>query len=77
MQGSGKCPVSCHYCKPCACPLKLSVDSNELMEIYEVEFYISTIIFTLPVSNTKLNVIVKTQANDHVCSTLMSDYHDG
>ena len=58
-------------------PLKLSADSDELMEIQEVEFYISTVISTLPVSDARLNVIAQTQANDHVCSTLISYCHDG
>ena len=40
-------------------PLKSSVDSDELMEIQDVEFYISTVISTLPVSNTRLNVIAQ------------------
>ena len=58
-------------------PLKLSADSDELMEIQKVEFYISTVISTLPVSDARLNVIAQTQANDHVCSTLISYCHDG
>ena len=42
-----------------------------------MEFYISTVISTLPVSNARLNVIAQAQANNHVCSTLISYCHNG
>ena len=53
-------------------PLKVTADSDELLEIQEVEFYISTVISTLPVSDTRLSTIAEAQANDPVCSTLLS-----
>ena len=58
-------------------PLKVTADSDELLEIQEVEFYISTVISTLPVSDTRLSTIAEAQANDPVCSTLLSYCRNG
>ena len=58
-------------------PLKFTANSDELMEIQEVEFYISTVISTLPVSDTRLSTIAQAQANDQVCSTLISYSQNG
>ena len=53
-------------------PLEYTVDSDELMEIQEIECHISTVVDTLPVSSTRLTAISQAQANDPVCSTLIS-----
>ena len=53
-------------------PLEYTVDSDELMEIQEIECHISTIVDTLPVSSTRPTAITQVQANDPVCSTLIS-----
>ena len=53
-------------------PLEYTVDSNELIEIQEIECHISTVVNTLPVSSTRLTAITQAQANDPVCSTLIS-----
>ena len=53
-------------------PLEYTVDSDELMEIQEIECHISTVVDTLPVSSTRLTAITQDQANDPVCSTLIS-----
>ena len=53
-------------------PLEYTVDSDELMEIQEIEWHISTVVDTLPVSSTKLTAITQAQVNDPVCSTLIS-----
>ena len=53
-------------------PLEYTVDSDELMEIQEIECHISTVVDTLPVSSTRLTAIIQAQANDPVCSTLIS-----
>ena len=42
------------------------------MEIQEKECHISTVVNTLPVSSTRLTAITQDQANDTVCSTLIS-----
>ena len=42
------------------------------MEIQEIECHISTVVDTLPVSSTRLTAITQDQANDPVCSTLIS-----
>ena len=57
---------------PSQAPLEYTVDSDELMEIQEKECHISTVVDTLPVSSTRLTVITQAQANDPVCSTLIS-----
>ena len=38
-------------------PLEYTVNSDELMEIQEIEFHISTVVDTLPVSSTRLTAI--------------------
>ena len=58
-------------------PLEHTVDSNELMEIQEIECHISTVVDTLPVSSTRLTAITQAQANDPVCSTLISYCSNG
>ena len=49
-----------------------TVDSDELMEIQEIECHFSTVVDTLPVNSTRLTAITQDQANDPVCSTLIS-----
>ena len=53
-------------------PLKYTTDSDELMEIQEIECHISIVVDTLPISSTILTAITQAQANDPVCSTLRS-----
>ena len=53
-------------------PIEYTVDSDELMEIQEIECYISIVVDTLPVSSIRLTAITQAQANDPVCSTLIS-----
>ena len=53
-------------------PLEYTVDSDKLMEVQEIEYHISTVVDTLPVSSTRLTPITHAQANDPVCSTLIS-----
>ena len=43
------------------------MDSDELMEIQEIECHIPTVVDTLPVSNTILTAITQAQADDPVC----------
>ena len=42
------------------------------MEIQEIECHISTVVDILPVNSTRLTSITQAQANDPVCSTLIS-----
>ena len=53
-------------------PLEYTVDSDELMKIQEIQYHISTVVDILPVSSTRLTAITQAQANDPVCSTLIS-----
>ena len=53
-------------------PLEYTVDSDELMEIEEIECHIPTVVDTLPVSSTRLTAITQAQADDPVCNTLIS-----
>ena len=53
-------------------PFEYTVESDELMEIQEIECQILTVVDTLPVSSTRLTAITQAQANDLVCSTLIS-----
>ena len=53
-------------------PLEYTVDSDELMKIQEIECHIPTVVDTLPVSSKRLTAITQAQANDPVCSTLIS-----
>ena len=53
-------------------PLEYTVDSDELMEIQEIECHIPTVVDTLPVSSTRLTAITQAQADDPVCNTLIS-----
>ena len=53
-------------------PLEFVVDSDELMEIQEIECHIPTVFETLPVSSTTLTAITQAQADDPVCNTLIS-----
>ena len=53
-------------------PLKQPVDSDEQQEIQEVDYHISTVLSTLPVSSAKLNNIMQVLANDQLCSKLIS-----
>ena len=64
--------ISAHCRHLSRAPLEYTLDSDELMEIQEIECQISTVVSTLPVSSTRLNVITEAQANDPVCSTLIS-----
>ena len=58
-------------------PLAHTVDSDESMEIQEIECHISTVVDTLPVSSIRLTAITQAQANDPVCSTLISYCSNG
>ena len=53
-------------------PFEYTVDSDELMEIQEIECYIPTVVDTLLVSSTRLTAITQAQADDPVCNTLIS-----
>ena len=52
--------------------LEYTVDSDKLMEIQEIECHISIVVNALPVSSTRLTAITQAQANNLVCSTLIS-----
>ena len=40
-------------------PFEYTVDSDKLMEIQEIEYHISIVVDTLPVSNTRLTAITQ------------------
>ena len=52
-------------------PLEYTVDSDELMEIQEIECHIPIVVDTLPVSSTRLTAITQAQADNPVCNTLI------
>ena len=58
-------------------PLKDTVNSDELLQVEEVEFQVSSVISTLPVSNSKLTSFSQAQVEDSVCSTLISYCRNG
>ena len=53
-------------------PLEYTVDSDELMEIQEIECHISIVVDNLTVSSTRLTAITQAQADEPVCNTLIS-----
>ena len=58
-------------------PLKDTISSNEVSQAEDIEFHMSSVISTLPVSDSKLNTFSQEQAEDSVCSTLISYCRNG
>ena len=58
-------------------PLKDTINSNEVSQAEDIEFHMSSVISTLPVSDSKLNTFSQEQAEDSVCNTLISYCQNG
>ena len=58
-------------------PLKDTINPNEMCEAEEIEFHMSSVISTLPVSDSKLTIFSQEQAEDSVCGTLISYCRNG
>ena len=53
-------------------PLKDTINSNEVSQAKDIEFHMSSVISTLPVSDSKLNTFNQEQTEDSIYSTLIS-----
>ena len=58
-------------------PLKNAISPNELVQVEEMEFHMSSVTSTLPVSSSRLTSFSQDQADDSVCSSLISYCRNG